>query len=273
MRVLFLGDIVGRPARNKIIELLPGLRAQLGLDFVIANGENAAGGFGLTPPLAEDLFAAGVDCLSGGNHTFDQKEVIPLLESDKRVLRPLNYPPGTPGHGIGEYEDARGRKILVINAMGRVFMDAIDDPFRAVDEALKRHPMGPQLQCIVLDMHGEATSEKMAMGHFADGRVSMTVGTHSHIPTADAQILPGGSAYQTDAGMCGVYDSVIGMDKEEPLRRFQAKIGRKRFHPAAGEATICGVYLESDERTGLAKRVEPLRIGQPLHQHIPEVAP
>jgi metallophosphoesterase (TIGR00282 family) len=256
-----------------IIELMPGLRQQLRLDFVIANGENAAGGFGLTPPIAEDLFAAGIDCLSGGNHTFDQKEVIPLLESDKRVLRPLNYPPGTPGHGVGEYEDARGRKILVVNAMGRVFMDAIDDPFRAVDEVLKRHPMGPQLHCIVVDMHGEATSEKMAMGHFADGRVSMTVGSHSHVPTADAQILPAGSAYQTDAGMCGVYDSVIGMDKEEPLRRFQAKLGRKRFAPAAGVATICGVFLESDDKTGLAKRVEPLRLGGPLHEHIPEVAP
>lgn len=269
MRVLYLGDIVGRPARDKVAEMLPGLRDRLAIDFVIANGENAAGGFGLTPAVAEGLFEAGIDCLSGGNHTFDMAEVIPLLETDKRVLRPLNYPPGTPGRGTGLYEDRKGRRILVVNAMGRVFMEAIDDPFRAVDEVLRKYPMGPDTQCIVLDFHGEATSEKMAMGHFADGRVSMTIGSHVHVPTADAQILPGGSAYQTDAGMCGVYDSVIGMDKEEPLRRFLKKVRGARFQPAKGEVTLCGVLLESDDSSGLAKSIEPLRVGGSLREHIP----
>lgn len=270
MNLLFLGDVLGRPGRQQIAALLPDLREKLKIDFVIANGENAAGGFGLTASVAEELFASGVDCITSGNHIWDQKEIIPHLESDRRLLRPINYPPGTPGRGFGEYTDRRGRKLIVINAMGRIFMDAIDDPFRAVDEVLKRYPMGSRLGAIVLDMHGEATSEKMAMGQFVDGRVSLTVGSHSHIPTADAQILPGGSAYQTDAGMCGVYDSVIGMDKEEPIRRFQKKIGRQRFTPAKGEATICGVYVETDQKTGLAQRVEPVRMGGSLIEAIPK---
>ncbi len=270
MRVLFIGDILGRAGRTAVETHLPGLRDKLKLDFVVANGENAAGGFGITADIARQLFAMGIDCISGGNHTFDQRAIMPFLNDEPRILRPLNYPEGTPGRGIGKYTDARGRKLVVINAMGRVFMDAIDDPFAGVDRALGLNRLKKEADFILIDMHGEATSEKMAMGHFADGRASLVVGSHSHIPTADALIMAGGTAYQTDAGMCGDYDSVIGMVKEEPLRRFTKKIGKARFQAAKGEATLCGVFCESDDATGLAKRVEPVRIGGLLKETMPE---
>jgi metallophosphoesterase (TIGR00282 family) len=241
-------------------ELLP-LRERLGIDFVIANGENAAGGFGLTRVIANDLFATGVDVLTTGNHWLDQKEILGFIDEEDRVLRPLNYPKGTPGRGVGLYQTRRGARVLVLNPMGRTFMDALDDPFAAVEAELSACPLREGADAIVVDMHAEATSEKMAMGHFCDGRASCVIGTHSHVPTADAQVLPNGTGYQTDAGACADYDSVIGMDKFEPLQRFTKKMPTGRMTPAMGPATLCAVFIETDNLTGLALRIEPVRIG------------
>ncbi|MDR3500008.1 MAG: TIGR00282 family metallophosphoesterase [Parvibaculum sp.] len=268
MKLLFLGDIVGRSARDAIVADLPDLRARLGADFVIVNGENAAGGFGITAQICNDLFDAGVDAVTLGNHAWDQREALVHIEREPRLIRPINFPAGTPGRGASLLETAAGERVLVINAMGRVFMDPLDDPFAAIDEAIEACPLGMAADAIVVDFHGEATSEKMAMGHFCDGRASLVVGTHSHVPTADAQVLPGGTAYQTDAGMCGDYNSVIGMEKEEPISRFLSKIPSGRFQPALGPATLCGVFVETDAK-GLAIRVEPVRVGGRLIQSLP----
>ena len=271
MKLLYLGDIVGRAGRNLAIEKIPELRKSLKLDFVVINGENAASGFGITAKICASFFEAGVDVISTGNHIWDQKETKSHIAGEPRLIRPINFPTGTPGRGSVMVQDTRGRNMLVLNVMGQVFMNALDDPFAAVDAELKKYPLGSAVKFILVDIHGEATSEKMAMGHFCDGRASLVVGTHSHVPTADAQILDGGTAYQTDAGMCGDYNSVIGMDKAEPLQRFTRKISTGRFTPAVGDATLCGVYVETDDKTGLAKRIEPLRLGARLHEHIPTV--
>jgi len=267
MNILFLGDIIGKPGRDVVTAELSRLRNHLKLDLVIANGENAAGGFGLTRAIAEEFFACGVDVITTGNHWADQKEILTYIEAEDRVLRPANYPKGTPGKGANLYQTPAG-SVLVINVMGRVFMDALDDPFAAVDAELAACPLGEAADAIVVDMHAEATSEKMAMGHFCDGRASLVVGTHQHVPTADAQILPGGTAYQTDAGACCDYDSVIGMDKNEPLQRFVRKISSTRFSPATGPATVCGVFVETG-KGGLAIRIAPVRVGGRLHQTFP----
>jgi len=271
MRVLYLGDIVGRSGRALAVEKIPQLRESLKLDFVVINGENAAAGFGITAKICDAPFDAGGDVISTGNHVWDQKETKSHIAGESRLIRPINYPAGTPGRGSVMVQDARGRGMLVINVMGQVFMNALDDPFAAVDAELKKHALGHAVKFILVDIHGEATSEKMAMGHFCDGRASLVVGTHSHVPTADAQILDGGTAYQTDAGMCGDFNSVIGMDKAEPLQRFTRKISTGRFTPAIGAATLCGVFVETDDATGLAKRIEPLRLGARLHEHMPAV--
>lgn len=268
MKLLFLGDIVGRTARDAIVSDLPALRADLDVDFVIVNGENAAGGFGITAAICEDLFNAGVDVVTLGNHAWDQREALVHIEREPRLIRPVNFPAGTPGRGAGLFETAKGERVLVINAMGRVFMDPLDDPFAAIEREIGACPLGEAADAIVVDFHGEATSEKMAMGHFCDGRASLVVGTHSHVPTADAQVLPGGTAYQTDAGMCGDYNSVIGMEKDEPLNRFLSKIPSARFQAASGEATLCGVFVET-EASGLARRIEPVRIGGRLKPALP----
>ncbi len=270
MRLLFCGDIVGRSGRQAIFDHLPGLRQRLDIDFTIVNGENAAGGFGITEKICTELFAAGVDVISGGNHSWAQREVLAFIDREPRLLRPQNYPPGTPGRGVGVFAAPRGKKVMVLNVMGRVFMEALDDPFACVEQELARQRLAGTVDVIVIDLHGEATSEKMAMGHFLDGRVSAVVGTHTHVPTADIQILPGGTAYQTDAGMCGDFDSVIGMDKAVPLARFTRKLPTERMTPAAGEGTLCAVFVETDDRTGLARRVEPVRIGGCLSETIPE---
>lgn len=269
MKILYLGDIVGRAGRQLAVEKIPELRKKLGLDFVVINGENAAAGFGITGKISEELFKAGVDVISTGNHVWDQKETKTYIAGEARLIRPINYPDGTPGRGSVVVQDARGRKMLVINVMGQVFMNALDDPFAAVNKELAKYSLGRTVDFILVDIHGEATSEKMAMGHFCDGRASLVVGTHSHVPTADAQIFDGGTAYQTDAGMCGDYNSVIGMDKAEPLQRFTRKVSSGRFTPAVGEATLCGVFVETDPKTGLAKRVEPLRLGARLIEAMP----
>ncbi|SPF78309.1 TIGR00282 family metallophosphoesterase [Pseudoprimorskyibacter insulae] len=270
MKILFLGDVVGRAGRDAITERLPALREAWKLDFVVVNGENASNGAGLTADHAKGLLAAGADCITLGDHAFDQREMLTFIESEPRILRPLNYAKGAPGHGCRLFSDARGRKILVAQVLGQVFMKrAFDDPFSAVDEVLRRHPLGGQAQAILLDVHCEATSEKMGMGHFCDGRASVVVGTHTHVPTGDAQILPGGTALLSDAGMCGDYNSVIGMDKAEPMRRFITGMSKGRFQPALGEATLSGVYVETDDRTGKATRVCMVRQGGRLEQSGP----
>ena len=270
MKLLFLGDIVGRAGRRAVVDRLPELRERLDLDFVVINAENAAGGFGLTQDIANGLMQAGADVLTGGNHTWDQKEIVEFIDAEPRVMRPVNFPEGTPGKGVGMFMARGGQRVAIVNVMGRIFMDPLDDPFRAVDDMLAAHPLGSVADFVLIDIHAEATSEKMAMGHFADGRASLVVGTHSHVPTADTMILPGGTAYQTDAGMCGDYDSVIGMDKEEPLHRFTTKMASGRFTPAQGEATVCGVCVETDDRTGLAVRAQPLRVGGMLAETWPD---
>jgi metallophosphoesterase (TIGR00282 family) len=273
MRFAFFGDVVGRAGRDALAEHLPGLKRKLDLEFVIINAENASAGFGVSENSARQLFDAGADCLTLGNHSWDQKEALTYIVREPRLIRPINYPPlaDAPGRGANLFETASGQRSLVMNVLGLVNMASMDDPFAAVDKQLESCPIGMACDAIVVDMHAEATSEKMAMGHFCDGRATLVVGTHTHVPTGDHQILPNGTAYQTDAGACADYDSVIGMDKEEPLRRFTTRIGKERYRPASGPATICGVYVESDDRTGLATRIEPIRIGGRLSQSIPSL--
>jgi metallophosphoesterase (TIGR00282 family) len=269
MNILFIGDIIGRPGRDVAAAHLPRLRNALKLDLVIANGENAAGGFGLTRAIAHEFYDIGIDVISTGNHWADQKEIFTLIEEDDRILRPVNYPRGTPGKGANLYQTPAG-SVLVVNVMGRVFMDALDDPFAAVDAELNACPLGEAADAVIVDIHAEASSEKMAMGHFCDGRASLVVGTHTHVPTADAQILPGGTAYQGDAGGCCDYDSVIGMDKAEPLQRFTRKMATTRFAPATGPATLCAVFVQTGAN-GLATRIEPVRLGGRLKPTLPQL--
>jgi len=269
MRILFLGDVVGRPGRVAVMEQLPALRERYALDFVVVNGENAAGGFGITEPILNELLDAGADVVTTGNHVFDQREALVFIERHDRLLRPLNFPPGTPGKGAGLFKAKSGAEVLVINAQGRVFMADLDDPFRAVERELEACGLKSGADAILIDFHAEATSEKEALGHFVDGRATAVIGTHTHVPTADEQILNKGTAYISDAGMCGDFDSVLGMDKEEPLQRFLTKIPTGRFAPSSGEATLCGVAVEVDDRTGLARAIAPLRLGGRLSQTEP----
>jgi len=268
LRFLFIGDVLGRSGRAALSRFVPRLREKWALDFVVANGENAAGGFGITEAICEEMLGLGVDCVTLGNHAFDQREALVFIERQPRLLRPVNYPPGTPGRGAGLYTAARGQQVLVVNPIGRVFMDALDDPFAAIERELGACPLGVGCDAIFIDMHAEASSEKMAMAHFVDGRASVVIGSHTHTPTADAQILPGGTGYQTDAGMTGDYDSVVGMDKEEPLRRFLRKTPGARYEPANGEATFCGVAAEIGA-DGLATMISPVRLGGRLREEWP----
>jgi hypothetical protein len=274
MRIAFFGDVVGRAGRIGLAARLPGLRRRLGLEFVVVNAENAAAGFGITEATAGELFQAGADCLTLGNHSWDQREALTYIVRESRMIRPLNYPAlsDAPGRGAQMFETELGKSVLVINLLGRVHMDSLDDPFSAVDRELGACILGEAADAIVVDIHAEATSEKMAMGHFCDGRATLVVGTHTHVPTADCQILPGGTAYQTDAGACADYDSVIGNHKDEPLRRFTTRISGGRLRPADGEATVCGLYVETDDATGLARRIDPIRVGGRLTQAVPSTA-
>jgi hypothetical protein len=271
MRILFLGDVMGRTGRAAVVDRLPGLRADWRLDFVVVNAENASNGMGLSPEHARLLLQAGADCLTLGDHAYDQKDIIPFLETEPRVLRPLNWarvPP--PGQGARVFEAPGGRRVLVAAVLGRVFMkQPFEDPFSAVDAVLSAHALGAAVNATVIDVHAEATSEKMGLGHWCDGRASLVVGTHTHVPTGDARILTGGTAYMTDAGMCGDYDSVIGMDRMEPMRRFITGMAKGRFEPAEGPATLSGVLVETDDRTGRARRVEAVRLGGSLPEALP----
>ena len=269
MKILICGDVMGKAGRRAVEDNLPEIRKRLSLDFVIVNGENAAHGFGITDKICKALYAVGVDVITTGNHIWDQREIINYIDSDNKLLRPMNYPEGTPGVGIGVFEAPCGRKILILNPMGRLFMDPLDDPFAAVENALMNHRLGKTVDAIIVDFHAEATSEKQGMGHFLDGRVSAVLGTHTHTPTADTQILSGGTAFQSDIGMTGDYDSVIGMKKELATSRFTTKMPQGRLEPAEGEATLCAVYVETDNATGLAKVVGALRIGGRLKNEWP----
>ena len=270
MKILFLGDVMGKTGRSAVAERLPALRAAWGLDFVVVNGENASQGAGLTGEHARVLLAAGADCVTLGDHAFDQKDMVAFIETEPRIIRPLNFSKVAPGRGARVFEATQGRRVLVVQALGQVFMKRpFDDPFSAVEAVLKTHPLGGAVQACVVDMHAEATSEKMAMGHWCDGQASLVVGTHTHVPTGDAMILNKGTAYLTDAGMCGDYDSVIGVEKLEPLRRFITGMSSARFEPAGGEATLCGVYIETDDRTGKATKVAMIRQGGRLQQAAP----
>lgn len=270
MKLLFLGDVVGRAGRAAVSEWLPRLRVDWALDFVVVNGENASSGAGLTPEHARVLLAAGADCLTLGDHAFDQKDMLQYIETEPRIIRPLNFAKQAPGKGARVFTGRDGRKVLVLQALGQVFMKRpFDDPFSAVETVLKTYPLGGVASATILDFHAEATSEKMAMGHWCDGRASLVVGTHTHVPTADAQILTGGTAYLTDAGMCGDYNSVIGMDRQEPLRRFVTGMAKGRFEPANGPATLSGVHVETDDQTGQAVKVAPVRLGGRLAEGRP----
>ena len=261
MKIIYLGDVVGKSGRTAVMKHLPILRETYNFDFLILNGENAAHGFGITPRICEEFFEAGINVITLGNHAWDKREILNYIQEENRLIRPLNYPENTPGKGSGLYTTRSGDKIFVAQVMGCLFMEPLENPFNEVEKCLSKITLGVDVNCIILDIHAEATSEKMAMGQYLDGRVSMVIGSHSHIPTADTQILPGGTAYQTDAGMCGDYDSVIGMKKEPSVNRFVQKLDNQRLEPAEGEATVCGVFLETDDISGLAIQVHAIRVG------------
>ncbi|SFV01974.1 hypothetical protein SAMN02799631_03881 [Methylobacterium sp. 174MFSha1.1] len=270
MRLLFLGDVVGRPGRLAVSERLPALRERWRLDCVVINGENAAGGFGITESICDELINAGADAVTLGNHSFDQREAMVFIVRQPRLVRPANYPPGTPGRGATVVETRSGARILVVNVMGRIFLDPLDDPFAAAERELSACPLRDAADAVIVDVHAEATSEKEAFGWFLDGRASLVVGTHTHVPTADHRILPGGTAYMSDVGMCGDYDSVLGMQKDEPVRRFLQKTPGSRLEAATGEGTLCGLAVETDDSTGLARRVSPVRLGPHLEETWPQ---
>lgn len=270
MRLAIFGDVVGRSGRNALLDRLPGLKKKLELDFVIVNVENAAGGFGVTAQIVDAFLDAGANALTTGNHAYDQRDEIDIFDRETRLLRPVNFPSSNPGRGSGVFEAKTGASVLVVHAQGQIGMPPGDDPFAAVERELAGAVLGKDVDAIVVDLHAEATSEKMAMGHFLDGRASLVVGTHTHVPTADDRILPRGTGYITDLGMCGDYDSVIGMEKSEPLRRFVTKMPGGRFSPANGEATICGVMVETDPSTGLSKTIAPIRLEGQLRRAMPD---
>ncbi len=272
MHILFLGDLVGRTGREAVLAALPDLRMRLDTDLVVVNAENASHGFGLGPDMAETLFTAGVDVITLGNHAWDRKEIIPYIADHPRLIRPANYPHGTPGAGSVVVDVRGGRKALVMNLMGRIFMDLLDCPFQTGARELVKHRLGASITAAVVDFHAEASSEKIGFAHSFDGEVSLVVGTHTHIPTADQQILPGGTAFMTDAGMCGDYDSVIGMQKVSAISRLWKKVPSAHLQPAEGPATVCGVFVVTDDATGLATRIEPLRLGGRLAQMVPSLA-
>jgi len=269
MRILFIGDVVGRSGRAIVTERLPGLIREWKLDLVVLNGENTAGGFGITEVIYNELIDTGVDAITLGNHAWDQREALVFIERAPRLIRPLNYPKGTPGRGAAVIDTKNGKRALVINAMGRIFMDALDDPFAAVERELSACPLKSGADAIVIDFHCEATSEKQAMGYFTDGRASLVVGTHTHAPTADDRVLPNGTAFVSDVGMTADYDSIIGMNKDEPLNRFLRKLPGAKFEASNGPATFCALAVETDDASGLARKVAAVRLGGVLREARP----
>ena len=272
MRIVFIGDIFGRSGREALEKYLPKIRAELKPDIVIVNGENAANGAGITEKICKQFYEYGVDVITTGNHVWDQREIIPYIARDKTLLRPINFPHGTPGYGTYKFKLTDGRTILVVNAMARLFMDPLDDPFKAMRDVLEKEKLGKTCDAIFVDFHGETTSEKMSLAHHLDGRITALVGTHTHIPTADCHVLENGTAYQTDAGMTGDFDSVIGVQKEIAMHRFVKKMPGERMRPAKGKATLCGCFIVSNDKTGKAQSIEPIRLGGILHQTMPEIS-
>ena len=268
MRLLFVGDVVGRSGRAAVLQQAPASARALEARFRHCERRECGGGFGLTEAIFEEFLAAGVDAVTLGNHAFDQREALVFIERQPRLVRPANYPPGTPGRGSAIIENAQGARLLIVNLLGRIFMDALDDPFAVLNRELDGHALGNG-HAVVIDVHAEASSEKWALGHFANGRASLVVGTHTHVPSADHRILSGGTGFITDVGMTGDYDSVIGMEKDEPLRRFTRRIPSGRFEPAQGPATLCAVAAEIDDR-GFAKAIAPVQIGGLLNAAAPD---
>ena len=267
-RLLFVGDVVGRSGRDALEAYLPDLIAAHSPELVVVNGENSAHGFGISPAICARMFELGADVITTGNHVWDQREIVGYIDSEPRLLRPLNYPRGAPGQGFHLAQGRTGKRVLVTNVMLRLFMDPMDCPFNAVDSLVSRAALGSAVDAILVDVHGEATSEKMAMGHFLDGRVSAVLGTHTHVPTADHYVMSGGTAYQSDAGMTGDYRSVIGMKPEPAIYRFMRKLPSDRLSPAEGEATLCGALIHIGEK-GRATAIEPVRLGGALSQSPP----
>jgi len=264
MRIFFLGDIVGQSGCAAIKKHLPNIIKEKKIDFVVVNGENAADqGVGITEEIAKDLFNCGVDVITTGNHIWDQKETLKYIEIEERLLRPENLVSNSPGKGFGVYNSKNGFKIGVLNLMGNIFMKKCDDVFEAAANFIKKNSLKDNYDFLVVDFHGEITSEKMAMGYFFDGKATLLIGTHTHVPTNDARILKSGTAYQTDAGMCGDYNSVIGMNKENSLNSFMKKDAKKHF-PAEGEASLCGIIVDGNQETGLAQNIEHFIYGGEL---------
>ncbi|MBI3701833.1 MAG: TIGR00282 family metallophosphoesterase [Afipia sp.] len=270
MRILFVGDVVGRSGRAAVSETLPGLIRDWKLDLVVVNGENAAGGFGITEAIYQELLDCGADAITLGNHSWDQREALVFIERAPKLIRPANFPVGTPGRGAALIETKNGKRALVVNGIGRIFMQAFDDPFTTIDRELNACPLGEAADAVIVDFHAEASSEKQAIGYFCDGRASLVVGTHTHVPTSDHRILPAGTAYMTDAGMTGDYQSIIGMQKDEPLGRFLRGYPAARFEPADGVATLSGVAVETDDNSGLALKVAPVRLGPIMDRAAPD---
>ena len=269
MNILILGDIMGPSGRTAIIKKLPGIIKKKKLDFVVVNGENAADpGVGITKKNAEEFFKAGADVITTGNHVWDEKETVEFISSEKRLLRPINLFKGSPGEGFGIFNSKNNKKVAVINLMGNIFMKKCEDAFEAAKKFIRMIKLKIDADFIVVDMHGEITSEKMAMGFLFDGKATMVVGTHTHVPTSDHRIMEKGTAYQTDIGMCGDYNSVIGMNKENSLKKFLKDPLAVKHYPALGDATISGLMVTADNKTGLANRVEPIIVGSHLENKI-----
>ena len=269
MNILLLGDIVGPSGMKAIIERLPDIIKKKKIDFVILNGENAADqGVGITKKNVEQLLKAGADVITSGNHIWDEKETMEFIDSEKRLLRPQNLTKGSPGNGFGIFNSKNNKKVAVVNLMGNIFMKKCEDVFQEAKKFIETVKLKKDADFIVVDMHGEITSEKMAMGYLFDGKATMVVGTHTHVPTSDHRIMEKGTAYQTDVGMCGDYNSVIGMNKDNSLKKFLKNSEAKKHYPALGEATISGILVTANNKTGLADKVEPIILGSSLENRI-----
>lgn len=265
---------MGRSGREALKKYLPEIKERLEPDVIIVNGENAANGRGITVKIAKEFYEWGVDCITTGNHIWDQREIIPHIAKDKKLLRPINFPEGTPGNGLYKHRLDDGRQITIVNAMARLFMDPLDDPFKAMRDVLEEEKMGQganaTTDAIFVDFHGEATSEKLSLAHHLDGKVSAVIGTHTHVPTADYHVMAKGTAYMSDAGMTGDYDSVIGVEKEIAMHRFVKKTPGEHMRPASGDGTLCGALVVTSDKTGKAKSIQPIRMGGILGQAFPE---
>ena len=262
MRILICGDVDARTGRESVAKWVPELKKKFSIDFVIVNADNAAGGFGITADIANEFFAIGADILTGGNHVFDQGGICAFLETENRLLRPYNLTATTPGHGVSESTTAKGKKVVVIHLVGQRFMPMIgNDPFESCSQILSKYTLGVNVDAIVVDFHAEFTSEKYALGHFLDGKVSAVVGTHTHIPTADEHILEHGTAFQADLGMCGDYDSVIGAKKADIVEKFTKVHSKVKIQSATGESTFCALMVDTDDKTGLATAVRAFKLG------------